>query len=49
MAETIQKEISRHGLCIFIKKDVEHYMQHYNQERLHMSLDFKTPAQILEK
>ncbi len=46
---TIQEEIGRHGLCIFIKKDVELYVQHYNQERLHMGIDFKTPAQLLAK
>lgn len=46
---TIQEEIGRHGLCIFIKQDVEAYMRHYNQERLHMGIDFKTPAQLLTK
>ncbi len=46
---TIQEEIGRHGLCIFIKEDVQAYLRHYNQERLHMSLDFKTPAQLLTK
>lgn len=46
---TIQEEIGRHGLCIFIKEDVQVYVQYYNQERLHMGLDFRTPAQLLTK
>lgn len=46
---TIQEEIGRHGLCIFLAHDVATYLEHYNHERLHMSLDFKTPAQVLAK
>jgi transposase InsO family protein len=46
---TIQEEIGRHGLCIFLAQDVATYLKHYNHERLHMSLNFKTPAQLLVK
>jgi transposase InsO family protein len=46
---TIQEEIGRHGLCIFIKKDIQTYLQHYNQERLYMGINFKTPAQLTGK
>jgi hypothetical protein len=45
----LKEEIGRYGLCIFIKKDVRTYVQHYNQERLHMGIGLKTPAQLLAK
>lgn len=45
---TIQEEIGRHGWCIFIPKDIEKYLIHYNTERLHMGISFKTPRQMLE-
>lgn len=41
---TIQEEIGRHGWCIFIPKDIEAFLYHYNTERLHMGINFKTPA-----
>lgn len=46
---TIQEEIGRHGLCIFIPKDITTFLKHYNHERLHMGIKFKTPAQLLTK
>lgn len=46
---TIQEEIGRHGWCIFIPKDIEAYLNHYNTERMHMGIDFKTPAQLATK
>ena len=46
---TIQEEIGRHGWCIFIPKDIESYLNHYNTERLHMGINFKTPAQLIQK
>jgi transposase InsO family protein len=46
---TIQEEIGRHGLCIFIPKDISKYLHHYNTERMHMGINFKTPRQLLKK
>lgn len=46
---TIQEEISRHGWCIFISKDISAYLNHYNTERLHMGINFKTPSQLIQK
>jgi transposase InsO family protein len=46
---TIQEEIGRHGLCILIPKDIEKYLNHYNTERLHMGINFKTPKQLVTK
>lgn len=45
---TIQEEIGRFGWCIFIPADIEAYLRHYNTERLHMGIDFKTPAQLVQ-
>ncbi len=44
---TIQEEMSKHKLCIFIKTDVLKFVEHYNKERMHMGIKFKTPAQML--
>ncbi|MFA6463515.1 MAG: DDE-type integrase/transposase/recombinase [Candidatus Paceibacterota bacterium] len=44
---TIQEEIGRRGLCIFIPKDIEKYLTHYNFERMHMGINFKTPSQLI--
>lgn len=46
---TIQEEIGRFGWCIFIQKDIEKYLNHYNTERLHMGINFKTPSQLITK
>ncbi len=45
---TIQEEIGRHGLCIFIQQDILKYLRHYNTERMHMGIQFKTPIQMLK-
>lgn len=44
---TIQEEIGRHGWCIFKPEDILAYLRHYNTERLHMGINFKTPAQLV--
>jgi transposase InsO family protein len=44
---TIQEEIGRFGWCIFIPKDIRAFLRHYNTERLHMGINFKTPAQLV--
>ena len=46
---TIQEEIGRHGWCIFIPEHISAFLNHYNTERLHMGINFKTPAQLIQK
>lgn len=46
---TIQEEIGRFGWCIFIQEDILKYLHHYNTERLHMGINFKTPHQLITK
>lgn len=46
---TIQEEIGRHGWCIFIPKDISKFLRHYNTERMHMGINFKTPAQLIQR
>lgn len=45
---TIQEEIPKHDLCIFIPKDVSTFLEYYNTKRMHMGIKFKTPAQMLK-
>lgn len=44
---TIQEEIGRHGWCIFRPDDIRAFLRHYNTERMHMGISFKTPAQLI--
>ena len=44
---TLQEEITKHNLCIFMPEDVSKYLEHYNTKRMHMGIKFKTPAQML--
>lgn len=46
---TLQEEIPKHKLCIFDKADVSKFLIHYNTKRMHMGINFKTPAQMLRK
>lgn len=46
---TIQEEIIRFGWCIFIPRDIAKYLHHYNTERMHMGIKFKTPSQLVAK
>ena len=46
---TLQEEIGRHGLSIFIPKDISKFLRHYNKDRMHMGIQFKTPAQLIAK
>lgn len=46
---TLQEEMPKNNLCIFIEKDIKEYLEHYNTKRLHMGINFKTPAQMLRK
>jgi transposase InsO family protein len=45
---TIQEEMPKHQLSIFIKADVSEFLKHYNTKRMHMGIKFKTPAKMLE-
>ncbi len=44
---TIQEEMPRHNLCLTISEDVSVYLKHYNHERLHMGIEYKTPKEML--
>ncbi|PIQ67076.1 MAG: hypothetical protein COV95_00700 [Candidatus Zambryskibacteria bacterium CG11_big_fil_rev_8_21_14_0_20_40_24] len=44
---TIQEEMPKHKLCILIPEDVSQFLEHYNQRRMHMGINFKTPNQML--
>jgi len=44
---TIQEEIPKHNLCIFIPEDVSRYLKHYNTKRMHMGIKFKTPKEMI--
>lgn len=46
---TIQEEMPRHQLCMFRPQDIRTYLKHYNTERPHMGIDFKTPMQMINK
>lgn len=44
---TLQEEIPKHDLCIFVRRDISKYLEHYNTKRMHMGINFKTPAQMI--
>ena len=44
---TLQEEIPKHKLCIYHKADVSKFLKYYNTKRMHMGINFKTPAQML--
>lgn len=46
---TIQEEIGRFGWCIFTPKDIQAFLRHYNTERMHMGIKFKTPEQKIQE
>lgn len=46
---TLQEEPEKHGLSIFNPKDIQTYLKHYNTKRMHMGVNYKTPAQMLKK
>lgn len=45
---TIQEEITRFGWCIFIPSHIAKFLRHYNEDRMHMGIQFKTPQQMLQ-
>lgn len=44
---TLQEEIPKHGLCIFLPDDIKNYLKHYNEKRMHMGIQYKTPNQLI--
>jgi IS30 family transposase len=44
---TIQEEMPRHELCILLPKDIQAYLKHYNEKRMHMGIEYKTPSQLI--
>lgn len=44
---TLQEEIPKHKLCIYHKADVSRFLKYYNTKRMHMGINYKTPAQML--
>ena len=46
---TLQEEIPKHNLCIFLPQDVLKFLTHYNTKRMHMGIKFKTPVQMIQK
>jgi transposase InsO family protein len=46
---TLQEEVPKHNLCVFVQKDISKYLEHYNTKRLHMGIKFKTPQQKIQE
>jgi transposase InsO family protein len=44
---TIQEEMPKHGLSILIAEDISAYLKHYNEKRMHMGIQYKTPRQLI--
>lgn len=44
---TIQEEISRENLSLFIPQDIKAFLLIYNEKRPHMGIEYKTPKQML--
>lgn len=44
---TLQEEIPKYGLCIFLSADIKSYLKHYNEKRMHMGIQYKTPKQLI--
>ena len=44
---TLQEEIPKHNLCIFIKDDISKFLEHYNTKRMHMGINYKTPQKMI--
>lgn len=44
---TIQEEIVREHLSLFIPRDISKFLELYNEKRPHMGIKFKTPKQML--
>lgn len=45
---TLREETEKHGKCLTIKSDLKSYVTHYNTDRLHMGINYKTPQEMLK-
>lgn len=46
---TLQEEIPRQRLCIFVPSDISKFLAYYNTERMHMGIQFKTPQEKMQE
>lgn len=46
---TIQEEMPKHELCILFPEDLRTYLKHYNEKRMHMGIEYKTPQQMVTR
>lgn len=46
---TIQEEMPRNKLCIFLPRHISQFLRYYNTDRMHMGIKFKTPVQKLKE
>jgi transposase InsO family protein len=46
---TLQEEIPKHNLCIFLEKDISKFLTHYNTKRMHMGINYQTPQQKIHE
>ena len=44
---TIQEEIIRESLSLFIPQDIQQFLSIYNEKRPHMGIEYKTPKEML--
>lgn len=44
---TIQEEMPKHKLVLLLPEDISTYLKHYNEKRMHMGINFKTPSQLV--
>ena len=44
---TIQEEMPKQKLCIFIPKDILKFLEYYNTKRMHMGIKFQTPQEMI--
>jgi len=44
---TIQEEMPKHNLCLLISEDISKFLEHYNEKRMHMGIQYKTPSQLI--
>lgn len=45
---TLQEEMPTNKLCIFVRRDIQKYLVHYNTKRMHMGINFKTPQEKIQ-
>jgi len=45
---TVQEEPSKFGMTYWTQKSLDDYMHYYNNKRLHLGINLKTPSEMLE-